>query len=1676
MPRVVIDASEWLPGFSPAATAHRLAGTAAAPEPRGSKLLALALSLTAIPAFAQSAPVEVESSGPTTVECGPIAPWRPERDTVAVVEPECWPALDRVLLDRTFTGAGKYAANVAAIATLREVEAACRAPTDAERDILNCYTGWGSLPGAFNDEQQEDRWVERAQHLKSLLEPAEYQSCRASVLNSHYTGPAVIEAIWDAVRRLGFSGGRIIEPTAGVGYFVGLMPRDIAARSRVTAVEMDEISGRILKALYAANGVDVRIAPLERCRLPHGWYDLAIGNVPFGDYSVSDPAHRGYARFSIHNYCIGKAIDLVRPGGLVCVITSSYTMESLDVAARAYLASEAHLLGAIRLPVGAFQAIAGTDVQADVLFLRRRFGHETPSAQWCNRAKAPPSLIDGWSTREMYCNAYYVAHPDMVIGRMLMKRGPYGETATVVHDGPLGLALARCVALLPEAQFAPIDHDETRPATQAVSQVDATWRQGSYRLHNARIVRVVGGELVDVHDDLTAAVRCRIAGMIGVRDCLKELMRAQLESGDGDQIEALRGDLCRLYDRFVADYGYLTTRSNVRAIRGDPDLPLLLSLELWDEENETAEKAAIFTRNTMRRVEQPTAVATPEEALVASMAWRGRVDLSYMAGLLKSEPHAVSAHLEETGQIYLDPASSLFETADEYLSGNVRKKLDQALSAGSRFARNVAALDKVMPPELDAGMIVARLGAVWIPASDIEAFANHLFGDCDVSVRYSALAGTWSVKYNDWTLRRNVNATQAFGTARMHGMELIQDALNGQSPTVRDKDPKSDRYIVNRKETLAAREKLAVINEQFGTWIYDETERRERLVRRYNELFNSTRARQFDGSYLQLPGFSGAIDPYPHTLNGVARILQRGNTLAGHAVGSGKTALASIATMELRRLGLASKVMHVVPNSVVLQYAAEMQRLYPAASILIAGKEDLEKDRRREFCARIATGEWDAIVIAHSSFELIPMSNDHTARAIGEIIAEIETTVRSMGNTGGNRIVKQLESMKRRWKKRLEDLTAEGKKDDLVTFEELGVDYIVCDECHFFKNLATFSKLPRVPGMPSANSQRAFDMWLKTRYVMSLHGDQQRGVVFMTATFICNTVAEIHVFQRYLQPSRLAELGLETFDAWVSTFGEVVGCLELSPEGKGYRLASRLARFNNVPELMAIFTEVADIQTDEMLKLAKPEIEGGKPRVALVPSSSRLSQYVEGLVKRAEQIRNGQVDPSVDNMLAVTSDGRKAALDIRLVLPTAGEEPESKVNACVAEVFRIWNATAAQRLTQLVFCDFSTPKSEREFSVYHELKRKLVGLGVPDSEVRFVHEAATDAQRARLFRHVREGKIRVLIGSTDRMGVGTNVQDRVIAAHYLTIPWRPDQLQQADGRSIRPGNRNKVVSLVRYVREGSFDAYQYQLLETKARFIAQVLSGNKGIRSMEDVQIAALTYAEIKALASGNPLVIEKAGVDAEIVKLSSLFSVWREQRWRNESEIASMPAWHERRLQEIAAREEDLARVRAVALDSFSLTLDDRTHQGADAAGAQLRRIVLDAVDRLRASSNRIEEIVGRFGGLELGLYGARNMLNEPPNFFLKGRYQYASAPYLQGPSLVAGLIEALGSVAATLDHARAGLRESEQRKRDLERELSRPFEHEARLTALLSRQRELDALLDLDKSNDGGLEQEAA
>jgi len=1658
--------SLWLPGFDP--------DTPESPAPL--TLTADGSSTTAGQVVELVEATPVASSSDADPEQGPTkvrANWRVVTPTTEAVARADWPLLTRSDLNGLTGAVAKFEANLAAIDTLRQIEAESRSATASERQVMLRYTGWGGLPASFNLEAEDKGWAKRSRHLQALLTAEDYDSARASVNNSHYTEIHVIEAMWQAVARFGFTGGRILEPAAGIGHFIGAMPRMLAERSTTTAIEIDRVSGRLLGALYAAGGVDVRISPFEKTALPDNWFDLVIGNVPFGKYKVADTSNRAYARYSIHNYFFGRALDLLRPGGLVCLITSSHTMDAQSDGVREYVASQAQLLGAIRLPKGAFAGIASTDVQTDILFLRKRQRAEDVSVDWISLGMVPESLKH-WQCYERYVpiNAWYALHPVFCIGRIRRESNGYEEVPVAVFEGDLEPALRERIALLPAGVYQPAVAKAAPLRVVVPEQAGA--RPGSYRLHQGRVHRVDGSEMVDVHDQLNATQRARVTGLCAIRDHARALLDAQLADADDGRLGHLRAMLNGTYDRYVARHGCLSTRANALSFRRDPDYPLLLSLEHYDEESDTAQKAVLFTRRTLTRVVEPTTAGEPVEALAASIQWRGRVEPAYMAALLAAPEQAVLDALAEAGQVFLDPSDGEWKTSDDYLSGNVKAKLKQAAMSGSAYQRNIDALEGVQPEDLLPAAIEPRLGAVWIPATDVEGFIQQVLDLKDCQVSYSAEAGAWSVKYGEWEARQNVKVTQEFGTSRMNAIELVQCALNVQVPTVRDRDPETDRYFVNPDETLAAREKLGLIKERFAAWAFEDTERREKLCRIYNDLFNATRPRRFDGSHLKLPGFSRCYELHPHQPDAVWRIVQSGNTGLFHVVGAGKTAVCVIASMELRRLGFVNKPCHVVPNHMLAQYTAEFVRLYPNASVLMASKEDLEGDRRRELVSRIATGDWDAVVITHSSFERIKMSPQFTETFIKEIIHEIEMAVRAeKGNDRSNRIIKQLEAMKKNWAARLEKLLSDKKKDDLLTWEQLGIDCLFVDEAHLHKNLYRFTKMTRVAGLPMTSSERAFDLFLKTRYTMQIHGHAQRGVVFATATPVANTMAEIHTMMRYLQPRRLEELGLQQFDAWAATFGESVTALEIAPDGSGYRMHTRFARFINVPELMAVFGEVADIRTAEMLNLPVPRLRGGKPRIVACPASKALKAFVQTLVQRAEAVRNGLVQPHQDNMLAITTDGRKAALDFRLVAPGARFDENGKVAACMREVHAIWQRTSASRRAQLVFCDLSSPKDGRGFSVYDDLRERLIDAGIPDKEIAFVHDAPSDVQKATLFKAVREGRVRVLLGSTAKMGIGTNVQTLLVALHHLDAPWRPCDVEQREGRILRQGNDCDEVEIFRYVTEGSFDSYMWQTLETKVRFIAQVMKGDKGIRSVEDVELAALSYAEVKALASGNPLVIEKAGVDAEVAKLSTLFSVWRNQRYANESEVGRLPMMIEALEKKIGLYAQDMDRIEPQTMQGICLEVAERKIVGPDAAGDALRGLVRAAKSEIGAGNRMIERVVGRFGGFDLGISAARG--EETPNLYLVGHCIYNAEPCQTGPALVAAMLEALESVNRLHADAIVQLEVRRKRLEDISVELARPFEHEGRLTDLLVKQRELLRQLDLDKDEAGSMKVDA-
>lgn len=1576
-----------------------------------------------------------------------------------------WPRLEAATFAGLSGDVTKFEANIAAIELLRKLEAEERQPTAQERIVLNRYTGWGGLPQAFNTQQSDHNWVARAERLKALLSEGEHSLAEASTPNAHYTSLEVIEAMWAMVERMGFKGGRILEPAAGVGYFIGAMPEHLARKSKVTAVELDALSARIAKALYEPFGAHVYNMGFEFMHVPAGFFDLAIGNVPFGNYKVAELRNVPYANYSIHNYFFAKALEAVRPGGLVAFITSSFTLDAADDRVRAYLASQADLVAAIRLPNTAFQKIANTEVTTDIVILQKPLNGKTARGKgWLDSVFLDDSspIFGGFKShysRDLIrCNQWFAENPQWVIGKLKLTDNGYGKSTGCVFEGDnLAEELARRVEMIPQGIYTSYEEDVDNGTIVRMS-LDKPERPG-FRVIDGKVYEISWPEAL-IYKAPQKTLE-RIKGMVDIRDAARKLIKAQTETEDDAVLDVYRVALNAAYDAFVAKHGYLHAKANKAAFKADPDLPLLLSLERWDEESQTAEKADIFYRRTVGVYKRVERCDTPQEALLACIADHGRVIETRIGELLGKPGGDAMKELEEMGAVFLDPETGSWETADAYLSGNVRHKLAVAKLAGERFAGNAKALEKVIPADLTPSEIGARLGATWIPAGDYEAFINEILETEETRVSFSAKAGAWNVE-PDYRTKWCVAATQTYGTDRVNAITLFNLALNQTVPTVYDQDPLKDKQVVNQKETIAAREKQQAIKEKFQEWLWADEARAQRLVRLYNDQFNSIVPRRYDGRHLVLPGFSRVYRLHDHQKDAIWRIVASGaNTLLAHVVGAGKTLTMICAGMELRRLGKAAKPMYVVPNHMLEQFAAEFLRAYPGANILMASKDDLQGDKRRALLSRIATGDWDGVLITHSSFERIKMSDEFMKQYIEDEIALIEDAIRAEKQDRGNRIVKELARALKAWEARLSKLSAKDKKDDLLNFEDLGVDWLFIDEAHLFKNLWRFTKMTRVAGLPNSNSERAFDMFVKTRYIMGKHGGRA-GVVFATGTPVSNSMAEMWVMQRYLQPRTLEAYQVEMFDAWAANFGESVTALELSPDGSGYRMQTRFARFVNLPELMSVFREVADIRTAEMIKLPVPRAI--KETVTAKPTED-LKAFVQTLVGRAEKIRNGEVLPSEDNMLAVTSDGRKAALDMRLIDALSPDYEGSKVNLCAQKVHEIWAETSAVRGTQIVFCDLSTPQASNWFSVYQDLRKKLVEIGVPGHEIAFIHDYESDSAKEELFKAVREGRVRVLMGSTGKMGVGTNVQTRLVALHHLDAPWRPADVEQREGRIIRQGNLNEEVRIYRYVTEGSFDAYIWQTLETKARFIAQVMQGDTGMRSAEDVELAALSYAEVKALASGNPLVLEKAGVDTELAKLTLLKSQWEQQQWQNKHELVVLPSRIETIRKRIAAIEADIQARHDVSGGRFAIEIEGKRYQDRTEAG----KAILLAAHGVR---NGDGHVIGRFAGFRVVVEAPR-FSEFGRRLLLRGGIDYEAGKAETPNGSVRALEHALSRMEEVLAEERDRLVRTEKRMADIQAEVAKPFDKAERLAWLRQRQREIDAFLGISESDNQAVDE---
>jgi len=1539
----------------------------------------------------------------------------------------------------------KFQGNLAAIRLLRRLQEEERPATEEEKQVLVRYVGWGGIPQAFawheNDEWQKDREI-----LKELLSRKEYDEARASTLNAHYTSPEVISGIYEAVDRLGFDGGRILEPALGIGHFFGLMPQEMSQQSRLTGIEMDSITAEIAKKLYP--DADIRHQPFENAALVDASYDLAISNVPFGDYRVHDPQFNDH-HFLIHDYFFARSVEKVRPGGLIVFITSKGTLDKAGSYCRGYLDEKADFLGAIRLPNTAFKSNANTEVTTDIVFLRKRVpGERRAGHAWVELAEHRNA--DGQSFE---INEYFAEHPEMMLGTMEYAGTMYRhqESTLLPDDRKLGDALREAILHLPEKVFRQVNRTVEAPRNEAVLAPDDL-KEGNFAIHEGEVMIRSSGVLV-APVNLSREAGRRIRGLIKIRDAVRDVLRTQLRETGEEEIISSRRQLNLQYDHFVSRFGPISHSANRRAFRGDPDLPLLCSLEDYDQETRRAAKMAIFHERTIAPQKLAESAETAQDALVLTLNETGRVDLSRIEALLKRPLESFLPELE--GMIFRNPQTEEWETDDQYLSGDVRLKLEDAKAAAianPQYQQNVAALEAVQPVDLTPGEVDARLGAAWIPASDVEGFARSLLDCHGVTVSHSVELGTWYVK-GDYQARNEVSNTVEWGTSRYPALDLIQDALNLRTPTVYDKVPQSDNRVVNAQETEAARDRLEKIKERFKTWIWEDEERCERLCRFYNDEFNNTRLRVFNGNHLTLPSSSQQVTLRPHQKDGVWRIIQSDNTLLAHVVGAGKTFTMVAAGIELKRLGLATKPMYVVPNHMLEQFSTELLALYPTANILVAGKNDFEASRRARLFSRIATGIWDAVIVTHSSFEKIPISTDTLKELIEDQIREVENAIRKQSVEVGTRAVKDLERTKKRLTTKLENLADVEKKDNTLTFEELGVDRLFIDEAHKFKNLFYVTKMTRVAGLPQTASNRAFDMFVKIRMIQEKNGGG--GVVFATGTPISNTMAEMYTMQRYLQPQSLQRRCLQHFDSWAGTFGETVSAMELSPNGSGYRLQTRFARFINIPELMQQFRQVADVQTAESLKLPIPKLDQGRPVTVSAPTTPALKAFVDSLVKRTEAIKNGSVRPDVDNMLNITTEGRKAALDLRLVLPDVREAPDSKINLAVEKVYRIWQDATPTKGTQMIFCDLSTPSANREkFSVYTDLRDKLVQHGIPENEIAFVQDYDDDLSKAALFKSVREGNVRVLIGSTLKMGEGTNVQKRLIALHHLDAPWRPADIEQREGRILRQGNQNESVKIFRYVTEGSFDAYMWQTLETKCRFISQIMTGDATVRRAEDVDAAALTYAEVKAIASGNPLVIEKASVDAEVMRLTRLKRQYTDSHFKMRYGLRNLTENIRRCEKDIADLETDLSVRTPTRGDLFSMQVNGVTFTSRKEAGSEL--IAMASKLNPFKSTPRI----GMIAGFPVSIQRTDDSVTVRVHG--KGR-EYAARLSESAVGTISSIENTIESIAADHRNRKDDLAQYRRRREDLKAQLENPFEHEEKLTASQKRQQEIVEELDL-------------
>ncbi|MDU5423685.1 MAG: N-6 DNA methylase, partial [Clostridiales bacterium] len=1629
------------------------------------KLRSVVIDLTA-PAQEETPAKKEELPAPPTVRREKVSPF--------VLHPEI-PSSERhnfrITDDHLGEGGAKtkFKNNVAAIRTLKEIEFDDRLATPEEQEILSRYVGWGGLPQAFDENNEQ--WADEFAELYGLLSPEEYEAAKATTLNAHYTSPTVIKAIYQAVENMGFRTGNVLEPSCGIGNFFGLVPESMKD-STLFGVELDSITGRIAQQLYQQNSIAVQ--GFEDTELPDSFFDLAIGNVPFGSYSLHDKRYDKH-RFLIHDYFFARTLDKVRPGGLIAFVTSKGTMDKQNPNVRKYIAERAELIGAIRLPNNAFYANAGTQVTTDIIFLQKReklIDVSMPEAdsglEW---------LHLGQTENGVPINQYFIDHPEMVLGEMAFDDMMYGnakETTCKPFEGEsLSDLLAEAVQNL-HAEYADYEIEELEGEEEDKSiPADPNVRNFSFTLVDGAIYYRENSRMFPVEQSLTG--QSRVKGMIAIRDCVRRLIEYQTESAPDEIVEREQRELNRLYDSFTAKYGLLNSRANTTAFSPDSSFPILCSLEVLDENGNLEHKAAMFSKRTIKPYIAVSRVDTASEALAVSIGEKACVDLGFMASLMGGGSDRIEQIKRDlAGVIFKDPESgddplTGWQTADEYLSGRVREKLKTARRAAEHdpaYAVNVESLEKVQPKDLTAGEIGVRLGTTWIPEDVIEDFTFELLGTpwhCQrrIHIRYSKVTGEWNVSEKSID-RSNIRAYNTYGTGRINAYKIIEDTLNLRDvrifDTVQDADGHEQR-VLNKKETAIAQDKQDLIKQKFQEWIWAEPSRRDRLCRIYNEKFNSIRPREYDGSHIVFAGMNPEKKLRPHQRNAVARAIYGGNALFGHVVGAGKTYEMIATAMEAKRLGLSNKSLFVVPNNIIGDFASDFLELYPSANILMATKKDFEKQNRKKFCARIATGDYDGIIIGHSQFEKIPLSTERQQAMLKKQIAEVVAGIAAAKRQEGSRFtVKQMEKSKKSLEAKLKKLNDQSRKDDVVTFEELGVDRLFIDEADMFKNLYLYTKMRNVGGISQTEALKASDLYMKCRYLDELTSN--KGVVFATGTPVSNSMAEMYTMQRYLQYDTLERLELTHFDSWAAQFGETVTSMELKPEGKGFQQKTRFANFYNLPELMAIFKEVADIQTADMLNLPVPK--ANYETVVCKPSEMQ-KEMVSSLAERADAVRSGAVDPSVDNMLLITNDGRKLALDQRLLNPMLPDFEGSKVNVCAGNIYRIWEDTKEQRLTQLVFCDLSTPKNDGTFSVYNDLRDKLIARGIPAEEIAFVHDANNEAQKKELFAKVRRGKIRVLFGSTPRMGAGTNVQDRLIALHDLDCPWRPRDLEQRSGRIIRQGNQNPEVQIYRYVTEGTFDSYLYQMVENKQRFISQVFTSKSPARVMQEIDDAVLSYNEIKALATGNPMIIEHANLETEVNKLKMLNASHLSQRYELEDKILKYYPQEISRLNErISGYTADIARREENTPAKKEDFPPMQIHGTVYTEKAEAGKALIEACKQL---TNSDPVSIGSYRGFEMQLF--YEAFSKEYRVALKGALTHTASLGTDIHGNITRLDNALNGLETRLQEHRDRLENTTAQMEAAKADAAKPFQREQELQEKSKRLAELTKLLKMDEKD---------